>query len=157
MTQQKKTHRITQQNDVLGGKAIIFRASVSGDVWQFRCWISEEQKYLRKTLGTRDRATALKRAEELYLQLYADIKSGKRLFGITLGELIIEYLKWRADDVRAGYITQGRLGTLTSHLKHIRDYKGAHTKLSELVLRLYSKGYSFPSGARARLPDVSSG
>jgi integrase len=127
-----KTHQITQQHDVLGGKAIIFRASVSGDVWQFRCWIKEEQKYLRKTLGTRDRATALKRAEELYLQIYADIKSGKRLFGITLGELVNEYLKWRAEDVRAELITQGRLGTLSSHLSHIRAYKGANTKLSEL-------------------------
>ncbi len=132
MTLNKKTHQIQQQHDVLGGKAIIFRASVSGDVWQFRCWIKEEQKYLRKTLGTRDRATAVKRAEDLYLQIYADIKSGKRLFGITLGELIHEYLKWRAEDVRAGLITQGRLGTLSSHLKHLRDYKGANTKLSEL-------------------------
>lgn len=128
----KKTAVVTEQHDVLGGKAIIFRASVSGDVWQFRMWVSKERKYVRKSLNTRDQKTALQEAETLYLKLYSDIFAGKRLFGITLGTLIAEYLKWRKDDVTAGTITAGRLVTITSQLKHLSAYKGAETKVSDL-------------------------
>ena len=65
-------------------------------------WVPEEKKYVRKTLHTRDFKTALSRAEELYLQLYSDVASGRKLFGITLGELIDQYLKWRQEDVIGG-------------------------------------------------------
>ena len=127
-----KTAVVSEQQPILGGKALILRVPVSGDVWQFRMWVPEERKYVRKTLNTRDLKTAIERAETLYLQLYSDLAAGKRLFGITLKELVAEYLKWRADDVKAATITQGRLGTLTAHLKHLLAYKGAETKLNEL-------------------------
>ena len=127
-----KTAQTTQHHDVLGGKATIYRATASGEVWQFRCWVAAEKKYVRKTLNTRDLSTALKRAEDMYLGIHSDLASGKRLFGITLGQLIDDYLKWRAEDVKGGAITAGRLITMTSQLKHLRDYKGKDTKLREL-------------------------
>jgi hypothetical protein len=115
-----KTAHIKEQHDILGGKAIIFRVAVSGEVWQFRMWIPEAKKYVRKSLGTRDLQTAKQRGETLYLQLYSDIAAGKRLFGITLKELVAEYLNWRQEDVRAGHITKGRLVTLSAHLARKR-------------------------------------
>ena len=127
-----KTAQTTQHHNVLGGKATVYRATASGDVWQFRCWVAAEKKYVRKTLNTRDLSTALKRAEDMYLGIHSDLASGKRLFGITLGQLIDDYLKWRAEDVKGGAITAGRLITMTSQLKHLRDYKGKDTKLREL-------------------------
>ena len=63
---------------MLGGKCLILRTEASGDVWQFRMWVSEEKKYVRKTLGTRDFKTAIERAETLCLQLYSDVASGKK-------------------------------------------------------------------------------
>ena len=95
-------------------------------------WVAEEKKYVRKTLNTRDLKTAVQRAETLYLQLYSDVASGKKLFGITLGELVDQYLKWRKQDVKGGNITAGRLVTLTSQLKHLKEFKGEDAKLSEL-------------------------
>jgi hypothetical protein len=97
---QTKNASTTHKHDVLGGKCIILRTAASGDVWQFRMCIAEEKKYIRKTLGTRDFKTAIERAETLYLQLYSDVASGKKLFGISLGELVDEYLKWRREDVK---------------------------------------------------------
>jgi integrase len=64
--------------------------------------------------------------------MYSDVASGKRLFGITVGELIDEYVKWRKKDVDGGKITAGRLGTIVSQLKHFKKYKSAETKIAEL-------------------------
>ena len=114
---------LSQQHDILGGKALIFRTKASGEVWQYRMWVAEEKKYVRKSLRTRDLQTAIQRAETEYLQTYADIKSGKKIFGITLGELVNHYIGWREKDVRTGKITAGRLLTIKSQLKHLLSYK----------------------------------
>lgn len=119
-------------HEILGGKAKVFRVPNSGDVYQFQMWISEEKKTLRKSLKTKDFETAVKRGEELYLQTFSDVKSGRKLFGITLEELSDAYIKWREEDVALGNITQGRVVTIKSQMKHFLDYKGHQTKLSEL-------------------------
>jgi integrase len=123
----------TEDHDILDGKAVILRVrKQSGDVWQFRMWIPEEQKYIRKSLKTRDFETAKQRAEDIVFQTMSDIVSGKKLFGVSLGELIQKYEEWREEDVEVGDITPGRLVTIKSQLKHLLAYKGADTKLSEL-------------------------
>lgn len=127
-----KSAHTKEQHDILGGKATILRTAASGDVWQFRMWVSKEKKYVRETLKTRDLQTAVERAEERYLCLYSDIASGRKLFGINLVQLIALYLEWRAKDVEGGNITPGRLVTLTSQLKHLKAWKGEETKVSEL-------------------------
>jgi integrase len=119
-------------HEILGGKGKVFRVPNSGDVYQFQMWIPEEKKYLRKSLKTKDLETALKRGEDLYLQTFSDVKSGRKLFGITLQELSDAYLKWREEDVALGNITKGRLGTMSSQMKHLLAYKGHQTKVSEL-------------------------
>ena len=146
---------MTEQREILGGKAIVLRTAASGSVWQFRMWIAEERKYVRKTLKTRDLKTAVQRGEELYLQIYSDIKSGKRLFGITLAALVEDYLTSRKNDVVAGTITQGRWVTLSSQLKHLLSYKGSETKLSELDrTSLYDYGQHRRMTADARSETI---
>ena len=49
----------TNQNHDILGKAQIYRVLASGDVWQFRMWIPDEKKYVRKTLRTKDLETAM--------------------------------------------------------------------------------------------------
>ena len=119
-------------HEVLGGKAKIFRVPASGDVWQFSTWIREEKKYLRRTLKTRDLETAIQRGEDLYLQTFSDVKSGRKIFGITLNELADAYIKWRQEDVVLGNITKSRVVVIKSHLKHFLSYKGHQTRLAEL-------------------------
>ena len=119
-------------HEILGGKGKVFRVPNSGDVYQFQMWIPEEKKYLRKSLKTKDLETAMKRGEDLYLQTFSDVQSGRKLFGITLQELSDAYLKWREEDVALGNITKGRLGTMSSQMKHLLAYKGHQTKVSEL-------------------------
>mgnify|MGYP000035256687 CR=1 FL=1 len=119
-------------HEILGGKCSIFRVAQSGDVWQFKMWISAEQKYLRKSLRTKDFNTAVVRAEEKYLQTYSDITTGRKIFGMSLGELVTEYINWRAEDVDAGNITKGRLVTIKSQCRHVLKYKSEKLKISEL-------------------------
>ena len=58
-------------HDILGGKSQIFKITgASGDVYQFRQFISGEKQAYRKSLKTRDLATALERAEKLTVQNY---------------------------------------------------------------------------------------
>ncbi|MCH2386479.1 MAG: phage integrase SAM-like domain-containing protein, partial [Pedosphaera sp.] len=119
-------------HEILGGKAKVFRVPNSGDVYQFQMWIPEEKKHLRKTLRTKDLETVVKRGEDLYLQIFSDVKSGRKLFGITLKELSDAYIKWREEDVALGNITKGRVVSIKGQTKHFLDYKGRQTKLAEL-------------------------
>jgi len=44
---------LTDKHPIYGGKAEIVRTQQSGGYWHFRMWISEESKYVRKTLKTK--------------------------------------------------------------------------------------------------------
>ena len=120
------------EREVIGGRAKVIRTRQSGEVWQLRMWVSGEGKYLRESLKTTDLETAISRAETRYLQIYSDIKTGRKIFGITLGELVKAYISKRQEDVIAGLITKERVGTIHAHLKHLLSYKGANTKVGHL-------------------------
>lgn len=119
-------------HDILNGKASIFRVKQSGDVWQFRMWIPDEQRHVRKSLKTRDLETAISRAEKRVLETLTNIRMGKKVFGITLQELVDLFLEWREDHVAAGEITPGRLITIRTQLNHVLAFKGGDIQISEL-------------------------
>ena len=119
-------------HEILGGKAKIFRTPNSGDVYQFQMWIEAEQKAFRKSLRTKDLDTAIIRGEELYLQTYSDISTGRKIFGMTLQQLVDAYLVYRQQDVALDNITKGRHGTMRSQIKHFLSYKGKDTKINSL-------------------------
>ena len=50
---------LTDKHPIYGGKAEIVRTQQSGGYWHFRMWISEEGKYVRKTLKTKHLDTAV--------------------------------------------------------------------------------------------------
>ena len=83
-------------------------------------------------MKTKDLETALQRAETLYLETMSDVNTGSKIFGITLKELSDAYLKYREEDVTLNNITKGRLGTMSSQMKHLIAYKGDQPKVAEL-------------------------
>lgn len=123
---------LKQHTNILGGKAQILQTEASGGNWQFRCFISEEKKYVRKSLRTRDKETAILRAEDEYFKIRSDLSSGRKIFGLKLCELVNAYLEYREKHVNVGSITHGRLATMKSQMNHLLDYKGENTKFSEL-------------------------
>lgn len=119
--------------EILGGKAIIYTTLKSGGNYYVRMRLTLEKKYLRQSLKTSDLETAIQRAEDFVLQTLSDINSGKKMFGITLGELAEEYLEYRKDDIglETG-ITEGRWKTIKTYINALLRYKKPNIKLSEL-------------------------
>ena len=151
MARRSKSAFIVEEHDVLD-KAKVLRTAQSGDVYQLRMWVPDEKKYLRETLRTRDLATAMDRAEERVFQIYSDIKTGRKIFGATLSELVSIYLDWRLEnDVKTRNITSGRLTTISSQLKHLLEFKGDNTKVSELDK---SSCYDYATWRRKKYPKV---
>ena len=42
----------TEEHDICDGEVKLLRTKQSGDVWQMRCWISLEKKYVKKSKET---------------------------------------------------------------------------------------------------------
>ena len=114
---------------VIFDDAIVYKR---GDYWQFRLWLRKESKYVRRSLGTRNRSTAIDKGKELYLELFANIKQGKTYFSIDAKKAVELYIAHRQKDVDVGLIVPGRLGTIRAHLKNWLDFIGRDTKLKEM-------------------------
>ena len=51
----------TEEHDICDGEVKLLRTKHSGKVWQMRCWISSEKKYVKKSLRTKDLEDAITR------------------------------------------------------------------------------------------------
>ena len=127
-----KGNNLHSQHDILDGLAQIFRVKQSGDVYQFRMYVKDEQKHYRKSLKTSDLDTALIRGRELGMELSTNVKQGKRVFGQSIEEAVELYLDDRKTDVDSGLIVKGRLSAICTQLKHFVEIVGRTTKVSEL-------------------------
>ena len=119
-------------HSVMDGTAQIFKVSQSGDVYQFRMYIRTDKKHYRISLKTRDLESALSKARDKALELSAYVRNDIKIFGMTLDELISEYIDYRHNDVVNGDIVKERLSTIKSQLKNMANIKGGDIKLAEL-------------------------
>lgn len=113
-------------------EATVRRTKQSGEVWQFRMWIPSEGRYVRESLKTRDLPTALERGKRRWKTISGELEIGKKIFGLTLNELVQSYLETRKADVDTGVIVFGRHVALRSQCKHFLAFKGEQTRLHEL-------------------------
>ena len=108
-----------------------------GEYWQFRVWLTADNKYVQKSLNTKIRETAIERGQAMYLELHAHIETGVKYFTVTLKEAVQIYTDYRATEVRDNPskqgIVAGRLETIKTNLTHFLDFAGRETKLSELA------------------------
>jgi hypothetical protein len=160
---------LTDQHPIYGGKAEVVRTQQSGGYWHFRMWISEERKYVRKTLKTTHLDTAIQRAENEFFAIKANVNAGTRIFSPTVQQAADEYLKHRWDvDVKRGSITEGRWGTIKSQLNHFVAYCGivgresnsSVTRLSDLEsksLQGYQQFFDVRSGTILCFPVTQRG
>ena len=122
------------QNEVpiFGGEAIIYTNDF--EVWQFRCWISSEGKYVRKSLRTKIRSDAIELAKKEYLAIEYARQNDKKLFGVSIVEAADAFLANKGKQV-GRQIVAGRLATIKAHLQHFLDYVGVGTKLQNISKR----------------------
>jgi integrase len=119
-------------HSVLDGTAQIFKVPQSGDVYQFRMYIRTDKKHYRISLKTRDLESALSKARDKALELSAYVRNDIKIFGMTIDELIAEYIEYRHNDVINGDIVKERLSTIKSQLTNMANIKGGDIKLAEL-------------------------
>lgn len=104
------------QQPILGDKGMIYITPYSNGKWYFRTWISEEGKYLRKSLRTTDTQDAIRLAEQEYLNVYATIQKGHKVFGLKWIELCEEFIQHKQQDVEVGRIKESRLKTIKTQI-----------------------------------------
>ena len=102
----------TEEHDICDGEVKLLRTKQSGDVWQMRCWISLEKKYVKKSLRTKDFEEAKSKGRKLYYSMMGKLDAGQKLFTITSSELVEKYLDMQQDRVDGGFITQQRRNTI---------------------------------------------
>ena len=114
---------LTDQHPIYGGKAEVVRTQQSGGYWHFRMWISEERKYVRKTLKTTHLDTAVERAENEFFAIKANVNAGRRIFSPTVQQAEDEYLahRWNVD-VKRGSITEGRWATFNAPRRSMKPH-----------------------------------
>ena len=127
-----KSNIKTDVTPILDGISYIFKCEKSGEVWQFRMYVRTDRQNYRCSLKTRDLESAKARAVEKSMEISSMVRQDVKVFGLTLGELIKEYLDYRMNDVIIGDIVIGRHMAIRSQLNNLKRIKSADTKLSEL-------------------------
>lgn len=124
----KKT-KFSADEEAIFDDAVIYKR---GEYWQFRIWLTNERKYARFSLKTRNKSTAIEKAKLHYHELMSLQLQGKAYFSITTKDGVKRYLEQRYKDFEAGIIVKGRYSTIHTHLKHWLEFIGRDTKLKEL-------------------------
>lgn len=135
--------RMSNEFDILDGEVRLFHTTHSGDVWQMRMYVQSEQKYVRKSLRTRDREVALKRARDEYISVSAKVLNGEKIFSISAKDLRDQYLDYIASLVKENQISKGRAGNIKTFTKHYMEFVGSTTKIQNINASQFQDYRSF--------------
>ena len=118
--------------EIYGGVAVIYKRN---EYFHYRQWITTENKYIRRTLKTKNKDTAIERAEKLAREILNDLDEGRKVFSITVKQGVEQYIQHRQKDVEGKFIVKGRLTTIKTHLHHFLNYIHKDSKLREIDRR----------------------
>jgi len=136
----KKNPRMSDVTDLYDGQIRIYRTTHSGDVYQLRMWVSEEKKYIRKSLRTRDKNQAIRIAENDFVLYKARLLKGEKLFSVTAQDLRTKYLE-HVDELEEGrQLSKGRVTNIRVYTKHYLDFVGEKTPVQGIKKKFF-RGY----------------
>ncbi len=146
----------TDNIPIMDGGAFVHKTPRSGGIWQFRMWIKEEGRHVRKTLKTRDLDEALELGRQTYAQILGQTASGKKLFGTNFTDACQQWLETQQKRVDTGRIVPTRLKTISTQInRHVIPYIeqqiGKKAKIGSLS---YNSFYDFAQFRRIRNPEV---
>lgn len=140
--------RMSDVMDIFDGEVRIFRTTHSGDVWQMRMYVRDEQRYVRKSLKTRDKEIAVSLAKSEFIFYQAKIRNGEKLFSITAEELRTRYLEHVSELVGAGQLSAGRQTNIKTFTKHYLEFVGAKTKIQNIDRKKFQEYRAFRQKAK---------
>ena len=152
----KKTNKaITESFNVFDDRVTVYRTTPSGDVWQFRMYVQDAQRYVRKSLRTRDKEIAYKRAEDEFIFYQSKLRNGEKLFSVTAQELVDKFLK-NTDDtlVQTGQMSRGRFSNLKTQLKHYLQFVGKDSKIQNIDSKDFGTYHVFRKKAAVTLTTI---
>jgi integrase len=123
--------------------------------WQFRMYLPTERKYVVRSLKTKNRAIAIAKGKDLFHDIHAEVRNGKKLFSMTAKEAVTAYLKFRQIDVDHNTIVVGRLTTITAHLNHFLDFIKRDTRLRDLEADSAIEYAGFRLGENASISTIA--
>ena len=128
----KTAYSITEQIELAFSKGSpkVYRDTRSGDNWSFRMWVSEENKFYIKALGTKYREEALLKAEELYIEIAGALKDGRRATKLSIPKLLDQYVLHQQNRVTKRLIKPDRLVTIKSRMNVLRKFFKNKTQVS---------------------------
>ncbi|MDP6535463.1 MAG: hypothetical protein QGG02_03860, partial [Gammaproteobacteria bacterium] len=95
-----KTHLKENEHEIYGGIAYVYKRDDNkyNEMYQFRMWLTDEQKYVRRSLRTKLLDSAIERGEKLAREILNDIDEGRTIFSITVREGVEQFIKHREKD-----------------------------------------------------------
>jgi integrase len=140
----KSNKSIFDQFSIYDERVTIYRTKHSGDVWQFRMYVQDEQRYVRKSLRTRDKEIAIKRAEDEFIFYQSKLRNGEKLFSITASELVERYLNHVSSSlVATGQLSAGRFANIRTQLKHYVEFVGGNSKIQNVDQKFFGSYHVF--------------
>ena len=135
--------------DIQDGEVRIYqRTKNSGDVWQFRMYITDEKRYIVKSLQTRDKDIAIERAKRQYIEYKSKEMSGEKLFSISAEKLVALYLDYQEDRLNSKQVSVGRFQGIKTQLKHYLAFIGNTTRISNFKGKEFKRYRAFRMGVR---------
>jgi integrase len=140
---ENRQKRIFDSFERFDGKIRIFRTTHSGDVYQMSMYIKDEKRYVRKSLKTRDKETAIKIAEDEFIYYRSKLQMGEKIFSLSAEELRNKYLKYIEQQVKENQISSGRQTNIKTYTKHYLDFVGKNSKIQNIDKKEFQKYRSF--------------
>ena len=109
----------------------------------------------RKSLRTKDESLARQLAEKEYMAIRYKLDQGLSVFEPKLPDLEEAYLKTKQIDVDNGIITNGRLNTIKSQIKHFKRFVGKYYDSTLAKDRTGDDFKSYFSFRRQHNPEVN--
>jgi integrase len=167
----KKKPRIRPRDNQRGekhlicdGEATVFRTKPSGDVWQFQMKVSHERydnpspdretpknKWLRKSLRTRDLDEAKRKGKELWMTTIGRVQASQPIFAPTTSKLVNLFLEVKKSEVGINK-TMGRYKTIRTQLGWYLEFVGPDEKITDVDRNIWDGYYRF---RRTHKPDVT--
>jgi integrase len=144
--------RMSNEFDILDGDVRLFHTTHSGDIWQMRMHVPSEQKYVRKSLRTRDKEVAIKLARAEYISVSAKVQNGEKIFSISAKDLRDQYLAYIDSLVKDNQISKGRAGNIKTYTKHYMDFVGSTTKIQNIKETQFQDYRSF---RQKKIPGIT--
>jgi len=149
-----RSHSFVDKQTICDGEVKLFRTLQSGEVWQFRMWISTEKKYMRKSTRKKELDDAKKVAREIWKQTIAKIELSQSIFSITTTELVELYLESKKEEVGINK-TLGRWQTIRSQLSHYLKFVGTTEKITDIDRNIWDGYFRFRRKGKPNVTDMT--